>query len=131
MSLIITTLPMGQIHVFHSRDARTNHGRSFVVMQGILKTSLPHYFVELYPALRGYLPFLNDLLIPAGKSIARSLNVKVDFVLVRPVGQQRNLLKKLYGAQELVEEGDNVRFPCELEVGTASAKQLTILYLRP
>lgn len=120
---------MGQIHVFYSRSARTNLGKSFVVMQGILKPPLPHYFVELYPALRGYLPFLNDLLIPAVRSIARSPNVNTDYILVRPVGVQRETLKNRYSFRELLSISDNVKFPCELEINPIAAQRLTILYL--
>lgn len=106
---------MGQVHVFYRKGSVTQQGKSFIFMQGIIKDPIAHFFVELYPALRGYLPTLNDLLIPAVRNIARAPEINVDYILVRPIGMQAIYLKRYYGAQNL--DPDDAIIPCGVDYG--------------
>ena len=105
---------MGSVYVFHSAQHITKKGKKYIVMEGILKNGLVDHFEQLYPTLRNFLPRLNDLLIPMVKSIAHTPGIDADYVLVRPLKLQGQLLIAKYGAKLLSDLDDEAYFPCHI-----------------
>lgn len=104
--LIITTInnqPYGAVFAFKSMDEQDKN----LMIQGISKFMVPGIFSLLQPKYNKLLPRLNSILIPEVENLAKYL--RMDRIVVDPIGKQGNILEKYYGFHQI----DAIEYPCE------------------
>ncbi len=85
---------------------KTKNGKTYVTMRLIAKSPSIIVVSQVYPTLNKRLPRLNDRLVPKVEQIAQML--EVDYILVEPHAEQKELLQKYYGFSNLENIGDNI-----------------------
>ena len=81
---------------------------TFDVIYNAFKYPIPYLVQLLLPRYNGHIPKLNNLLEDGIVALATDMNL--DYIFVRPIGNQGSILKKYFGYKETEEE---LTYPCQ------------------
>lgn len=99
---------IGSICAFYNEDVPMIKDTKYGMMiQDVVKYPIPLLIQYLFPNITS-IPKINTMLEIPINIVANSLNV--DYIFVRPINNQSNILKKFYGYKEL---GIKLSYPCE------------------
>lgn len=100
---------LGSIFVFYNpNNPIILNEKVGLMIQDIVKYSIPLLVQSLFPDYGVFIPKLNTILETPINMIASSINV--NYIFVRPIGNQGDILKKFYG---YLETGVELNYPCE------------------
>lgn len=89
----LNSMPMGGIVIFYNPDYIDDHGSHYIYIQGITKYPVISLIDHLYPEYS--IPKLNTILDPIINKIG--IDLGAEYVYVKPIGKQGNILQKYYG----------------------------------